>query len=259
MTIRPTIADIDLDGRPDILIAGTNWLYAFDDQLLFKTNYPKQIDDGQPDANAITRITVADIRDGGPPEMIVINEVGNVYAYGDELSYGFPLNSGEQMAPYSNSAAVVLYDSTGGKFGYLGGDGWFYAWDTDKDTTSNFWPMATGSPDGSSEFDQSKLGPLVLADAGLPSERFYNYPNPVMNGQTTIRYYLGENANSVSLNIYSLNGTVVASFDGSTFGGVDNEQVWDCSDVTPGVYRCIIEADMGSSIETAFTDIAIIR
>jgi len=93
----------------------------------------------------------------------------------------------------------------------------------------------------------------------LDDQRFFNYPNPARDGWTTIRYYLGSDANSVRLNIYDLSGREIARLDGTTQGGLDNEVIWDCSDVTAGVYRCVIEVAFPGATESAFTDIAVIR
>ena len=105
-------------------------------------------------------------------------------------------------------------------------------------------------------------GMYTLHNPGHPAfddSRYYNYPNPVWGDQTHIRYYLGTDAASVELRIFDLSGREITSLHGTTTGGIDNEVLWDCTGVTTGVYRCVITVDLGSSSETAFTDIAIIR
>ena len=74
----------------------------------------------------------------------------------------------------------------------------------------------------------------------LDEEKFYNYPNPVLDGSTTIRYFLGKDATAVQLNIFDLSGQQVVTLEGGTVGGSDNEVFWDCQSVTTGVYRCVI-------------------
>ncbi|RKX26823.1 MAG: hypothetical protein DRP45_02605, partial [Candidatus Zixiibacteriota bacterium] len=135
---------------------------------------------------------------------------------------------------------------------------WFYAWEVDLDTTSMFWPMGGSDPHGSFAM-QGNLPPIKTYATSFPEEKFYNYPNPVTEGSTRIRYFLGQDANSVSLNLYDLSGVRVAVFDGATGGGTDHEITWNCGSVTPGVYRCVIEVDFGGESTTAFTDIAVIR
>ncbi|HWR84131.1 MAG TPA: T9SS type A sorting domain-containing protein, partial [Candidatus Deferrimicrobium sp.] len=255
VTTNPVAADLDRDGYPDIVIGGTNAIYAFDRTLTLLTDFPMAAGDRFLDDDVIAAPVVADIDRGGPPEVVFPTLVGNVYSFGDDLSNGFPLSGGERAA----GAAVILSDSSGGKLGYLGSDGWFYLWEVDKDTSTDYWPMGGHDAAGTFAFDQSRLSePTPIAEL-LPDERFYNYPNPVTDGSTVIRYYLGEDAAGVRIKLFDLSGTRVAELHGATAGGLDHEQVWDCSHVTPGVYRCILEADFGGRTETAFTDIAVIR
>jgi hypothetical protein len=153
----------------------------------------------------------------------------------------------------------VFHDSTGGKFGYLGGDGWFYAWEVDVDTAADSWRMAGGGPAGSFAMASGALGPTTAPQAGFDKKRFFNYPNPVRGTATTIRYFLSDDAESVSLRLFDMSGYKMTELRGTTYGGIDNEVVWECAGVQPGVYRCVIEVKTGGTTETAFTDIALVR
>jgi len=255
----PTVGDVDLDGYPEVIVGGRDEVIALNAELVFKTDFPLEVTDRFPDADVIAGPIVADIESGGRPELIFPSSRGNFYSYGDGLSYGFPLSNGEQREFVSATPAVLFHDSTGGKLGYLGGDGWFYAWDVDPDTVRNFWSMNGADPAGTFAFDPLKLPTPGLPSTAFDEERFFNYPNPVRDGQTTIRYYLGAEAQSVRLKVFDLSGRQIASMSGATLGSADNEVTWDCSDVTAGVYRCVIEVSFGGSTESAFTDIAVIR
>lgn len=255
MTTNPIAGDVDHDGYPDIIIGGTNAIYAFNHKLILKTDFPVEVNDRFPDDDIIAPPVIADIESGGWPEIIFPTMVGNVYSFGLEMSYGFPLSGGERGA----GSPVLFSDSTGGKLGYLGADGWFYTWDVSLDTVTNYWPMGGHDPAGTFAFNQSKLVEPSQYTNVFPEERFYNYPNPVVDGSTRIRYFLGEDAVRVNMKIYDLSGLEIAKLTGPTSGGTDHEREWNCSNVTPGVYRCMIEVDFGGHTETAFTDIAVIR
>lgn len=253
--VNPIVTDLDRDGRPDVAVGGINQLIAFNRELTLKTGFPIEIDDRFVGTDVIAAPVSADFDAGSAAELVVPTQVGNIYSYGDGLSYGFPLSGGERGI----GSAVIFHDSTGGYLGYVGIDGWFYAWEINVDTSAAYWPMGGADPGGSFALNSGTLDDMETLSTRLPEDRFYNYPNPVVDGTTNIRYYLSEAASRVVLTIYDLSGREIAALDGPTSGGIDNEVVWVCGDVTPGVYRCVIDAQFDGGSEVSHTDIAIIR
>ena len=258
ITTDPIAGDFDLDGYPEVVVGGVNSVMAFNNDLLLKTNFPIEVDDRFPQSAVIADPIMVDEESGGGPELVFPNSVGNFYSHGASLSYGFPLSSGEQLRYGSGSPAVKFSDGSDGLFGYLGGDGWFYAWYVDSDTEHDFWPMNGGGPEGRFRFDPAKLPSPAAASSDFDESRYYNYPNPV-HDETRIRYYLGADARSVDLDIFDMSGVRITELSGPTAGGTDNELVWDCSDVGTGVYRCVITVVYPEKTHTAFTDIAIVK
>ena len=254
-TSNPVISDFDLDGYPDIIIGGTGAVYSFNFELTLKTDFPIEPSDKFTNDDVIAAPISADIEAGGAAEVIFPSETGNIYSFGSEASFGFPLSAGELGA----GSPVYTADANTGKLGFLGADGWFYLWDVARDTSKNFWPMGGQNPAGTYVFDQGTLTSPAPFTTSFDKERFFNYPNPVTTGSTTIRYYLGQDARSVTLKIFDLSGREVHTLSGGTSGQIDNIVIWNCADVTPGVYRCVIEVNYDGPIETAFTDIAVIR
>lgn len=256
LTTNPIAADINYDGYPEIIFGGKNAVYAFNYQLTPITSFPITVNDRYPNDFVVSSPIVADIDRGESAEIIFPTANGNIYSHNpDEATFGFPLSAGEMGI----GSPVFVNDSTGGKIGYLGLDGWFYLWHVDIDSTKNFWAMNGGDPGGSFKFDDSKLPALKNENNEFDENKFYNYPNPISDGYTTLRYYLNKDASAVNFSIYDLSGEEIAFLSGPTVGMVDNELVWNCSSVTPGVYRCIIKVDYGDDIKTAFCDIAIIK
>jgi hypothetical protein len=198
---------------------------------------------------------MSNIEAGDPSEIIFPSLTGNVDSFGIRPSYGFPLSAGEISA----GSPVYTSDASTGKLGFLGADGWFYLWDVASDTTKNFWPMGGHDPAGTYVFDENILPSPKPLSSTFDKDKFFNYPNPVTDGSTTIQYYLGEDAQSVALKIFDLSGREVYAASGSTTGRRDNRVTWNCTDVTPGVYRCVIEVNFNGPTESAFTDIAVIR
>lgn len=266
----PIVADIDDDGYPDIVVGGRTKFYAYNREFTQMTDYPKslstkinkRVDELEfndrlrmQDDVVIWGGIVADIDRGGRNEVILPTDLGNIYAVGSQPTFGFPISGGEKSA----GSPVFFNDGDEGRLGYLGADGWFYMWRVDSDTSRNYWPMGGADAGGSFALDNSALPEPATFSELFPEKKFYNYPNPVTSGETTIRYFLGENASNVSFKIYDLSGEEVATLSGPTAGGVDNELIWNCGSITPGIYRCVAEVDFGSSTETAHTDIAVIR
>lgn len=253
----PVAADLDGDGYPEIVIGGWGKLYAYDRNLITVTDFPLSFDDRFPNDLVVAPALVADLDDDNLPELIFPTQSGNLYAIDDGHSYGFPLSGGERV----NGSPLILSDDTGIKLGYRGDDGWFYLWDWWASTPGSLdvqWSMLGGDAAATFVFDQSRLPQIDSSFSLLPESQYFGYPNPVTEGSTTLRYFLGRSATSVSFSIYDLAGTEIASFPGGLDMGV-NEMSWQCGDVTPGVYRCMIDVDFGGQTETAFTDIAIIR
>lgn len=254
MTANPVATDLDLDGRPDVIIPGTNSLYAFDQRLLPKNDFPQLLDDRVPQVDVIAAPITGELDRSGSPEIIVPNDLGSVHAVNRGEVSGFPLNGGVKAA----GSCVLMTDVTGGYLGYVGADGWFYLWQVDSDSTRNVWPMGGHDPSGSFTLDQKQIGPPKEFADPFPGGQFFNYPNPVTSGTANFRYFLAKSPDRVILTVYDLSGRKVTEFPGTAVVG-QNEQSWDCSSVTPGVYRCRIQVDFAGDTRTAFTDVAVIR
>jgi M6 family metalloprotease-like protein len=241
------------DGNPRILIGGPGKLYAIDNNGFLVSDFPVETDDRYPDAEVFLAPVTGDIAGSAEQEIIFSSFAGSVYAHGAEPVYGFPLNGGE----FSSGSCVVFHDSTGGKFGYIGADGWFYSWDTENSDSSAVWPMYGHDPEGTNAL--LNLPAPTHSRETVNEKSYFSYPNPVTTGQTTIRYQLGANVSAAQFAIYDLSGVEIARFAGTHHEGT-NEYAWDCGSVTPGVYRCMLEVkSMSGDNKKIFTDIAVIR
>jgi flagellar hook assembly protein FlgD len=93
----------------------------------------------------------------------------------------------------------------------------------------------------------------------LPKERVYNWPNPVYDTKTFIRYFINGNASSVNIRILDLSGELVTKLVGTTFPNNDNEVIWDVSKVSSGLYYGVVEATIDGSVETKVIKIAVVK
>jgi hypothetical protein len=93
----------------------------------------------------------------------------------------------------------------------------------------------------------------------LPKERVYNWPNPVYDSKTFIRYFINGNASSVNIRILDLTGELVTKLTGTTFPNNDNEVIWDVSKVSSGLYYGVVEATIDGSVEAKVIKIAVVK
>ena len=92
----------------------------------------------------------------------------------------------------------------------------------------------------------------------MPVKTVYNYPNPTEGNITTIRYYLRDEAN-VLVKIYDMAGELVDELTGTSFPEIDNEVVWDITNVESGVYLASVKAESDSESNTAIIKIAVVK
>ncbi|MEP0828069.1 MAG: hypothetical protein HRF51_06060 [bacterium] len=249
----PALADLDDDGYADIIIGAQGKIHALDRNFITLLDFPLIIDRAYPSDFVIASPTVADIDGDGRQDVVVMTASGNCYAFGPELLYQFPISAGG----IGISPALTYRKSNGGGLGVLGGDGWFYSYDVSFDSARADWPMGGANAHGTYFLPTSKLGEVVNIADNLPAEKFFCYPNPTLDGKTTIRYFLGREA-SVTLTMYDLSGKEVDRFSLPSNRGTV-EWPWNGSALPTGVYRCLLQADFGNDVRSAFTDIAIIK
>ncbi len=276
ITVNPVVADIDEDGYADIITCGRNKIYAMNRGFTSLTNFPVTIDIRYPGAIVISTPVVADIDGDQEQDIIFVTNAGNCYAFDSDPAFGFPLAVGglsanavllpgydfgepvfKDIALYGLGSVVVYPRESGGGLGFLGGDGWFYAYDILYDTAHADWPMYGGDASGTFNLPGSRLG-IPAAQESFPPDEFFCYPNPTVTGRTTIRYFLGQAA-EIDLKIFDMSGRLMLERRLNGQGGIANEFDWNGSSLPSGVYRCIIEADFGGFSRSAFTDIAIAR
>ncbi|MFC2149952.1 hypothetical protein ACFLQV_00465 [Calditrichota bacterium] len=96
------------------------------------------------------------------------------------------------------------------------------------------------------------------SDPILPLELCYNWPNPVRDGSTNIRYFLNRQAN-VNVDIYDLMGEKVASLVGDSEPGYHHEIPWNTNGVGRGAYFAIVKAEDNGTSESKRIKIAVIN
>jgi len=105
-----------------------------------------------------------------------------------------------------------------------------------------------------------QTGNIPVSYSGkLPSDKVYNWPNPVYDNQTFIRYYLNGSASNVSVKILDLSGELITTLPGTSNSNSDNEVKWDVSNIQSGIYYGVVSADIDGNTETEVIKIAVVK
>ncbi len=276
ITVNPVIADMSNNGYPDIILSGSNRVYALDRNLTLLTDFPATIDRSYSDETVVSAPVVADIDNDGRQDVMVVTTNGNLYALGPQRLHNFPINAGNvradsiltfngnwgrrfvPVAANDVGSPVVFSKTDRGGLGFLGADGWFYSYDVWYNENRADWAMYGGGADGSLEFSNGRIIAPLAATTDFPADSLYCYPNPTLDGQTQLRYFVGGNA-SVAVRLFDLTGVLVYEDEFNGEGGTSNERQLNLSFLPTGIYRCKVKVNISGSESSNYTDIAIVK
>lgn len=260
----PALADIDGDGIRDIVVFSGNKIHVYNHAGATLDYFPKLIPSAQP----ITSYPiVADVDADGDVDIVAVARDGLVVAYDKSgtMASGFPLQAGTG----NQSVAAFSYSAPGNQLVQQG----LVVASSDDGSIAGWWTGSSGPAQqqmrGSTwlqyQHDAQHTGLAIEPLTGTPlsssffaKERAYNWPNPVYDGRTFIRYFVSENA-TVKIRVFDLAGDLVAEFNGPGIAGVDNEVEWNVRDVQSGIYLARIEASGPGKSETAIVKVAVVK
>jgi len=263
----PALADIDGDGRKDIIVFSGNKIFAINHAGVILDNFPITTLTSK---TILTSPIVADLNGDGLPDIVAVTQEGLIVAYdrSGKLLSGFPLQSGinngsTPAAFYIPSDCLSCADIG---LAVASDDGNVYAWKTGTLTTGPAAPPAMPWPQYMHDAQSTGLSDTVLQihsnpNGFFPAARAYNWPNPVgrENGfKTHIRYFVGSDA-TVHIKIFDIAGDLVTELQGQATGGIDNEVEWDVSGIQSGVYLAHIDATGSGGSGSAVIKIAVVK
>lgn len=249
----PVLADVNSDGKQEIIFNGDNKIYALNSGGVLIDNFPFGLN------SVITSgISVADVNNDNVYDLLFVTSSGDLYAYGvnGNVVPGFPVSVGPNTA--STPALANLNDTLG--IIVAGGDGYLYAFKTgsvynpDKVLWKNYLKDSYLS---NNDFSSGNVP--VTYSGKLPSDRVYNWPNPVYGNETYIRYYLNGSASSVNVKILDLSGELLTTLKGTVIPNADNEVQWNSAGVQSGIYFAVVEAVIDGSNETQIIKMAVVK
>ncbi len=248
------VADINADGTNDIIINGSNFLYAINKFGNIIERFPISARNtysfnGNP--------LIIDLDSDTSPDLLVTISTGSLYAFSNnvEIKNAFPFQISNNpihsyaIAQLNGNKVLLSIDERGLLTAYEIQSAFVSSY--------NMWTQAWSDPQRSGIVLPSPYE-VYRANELMPKQRAYNWPNPVTTQTTNIRYYLEEQAD-VTIKIYNLAGELVTTLYDKGEGGTDNEVVWNVKDIQTGIYIAHIEAKSSATTATTTIKIAVVK
>lgn len=247
------LGDVNQDGKQEIIFISEGKLYCINNNGVVLDNFPFSYNQ-----NVSSGISIADVNNDNVFDLVFAGQNGDMYAYGIDgnIVNGFPVKVGPNTK--STPSFVNINDTLA--IAVFSGDGYLYAYKTNTVYNENkiLWKNYLKDKYFSNNNFLIFNNPLSYSEK-LPQNKIYNWPNPVYDSRTYIRYFLNGNASSVEIKILDLSGELITKIKGSSYSNSENEVVWDVSSVQSGIYYGIIEANIDGTTESKIIKIAVVK
>lgn len=250
----PTLADINSDGLQEIIFNADGFVYAINSKGVLLENFPVNFD------KIITSgISVADVNNDNIFDLIFASSNGDLYAYGTDgnIVSGFPVLVGPNTV---STPSIANFNDTLGILVFCG-DGYLYGFKTNTLYIANnvLWRNYLSNSSLSNNNYISDNSGTATYSGKLPSSQVYNWPNPVYENSTFIRYFINGISTGVKVKILDLSGELITELPATSYSNADNEIKWDVSGVQSGIYYGVVEAQIDGSTETQVIKIAVVK
>ena len=243
------IADINRDGKLDIVVGTGSSLSVFNRNGTRVENFPFKTTDG---GNVIGCPVVIGLKNSNSLAIVFGSTNGQVYAITEKgkMLPGFPLQTGGIVSSLAISNEYLSAAST---------DSSIYFWRVNNlfDTAKVYWNGFLADKNNSNFIDNKSLISQKSSEL-LPKKFAYNWPNPVYSGSTNIRYFLGKSG-TVKIKIVNLAGELVEELNGTSYAGMDNEVQWNISKIQSGIYFAQITASGSGEEQSQIVKIAVVK
>jgi hypothetical protein len=255
------VGNVNSFSLTDLKQDGNNYIVVNDGENVEVFNLTGSLADNFPfgDPNSVGfNVTplAADFEGDDNSEIISLTDDGRIFSLdgaSGNIVNGFPLASGS-----GSVVTPVIYNSDGSmNIAVLNNENVLSGWSISSVEENIFWSEENGDAQNTSFIDAAENTNRI--NEFFPSSRAYNYPNPVYDSETNIRYYVSEDS-KINIKIFDLAGDFVAEMNDDAQGGMDNETTWNVSEIQSGVYLARIEALSASNrSEFAIVKIAVVK
>jgi hypothetical protein len=245
-------SDLKSDGSNYLVVTNGNKLEAFNLRGARADNFPFTLVDDEFNGWLLS----ADIEGDSKSEIIAFTKKGNIIAINGgsgKIVDGFPISIGASnfaspcLFTFDNKICLSVVDVNNK----------FNSWKISSIISKIDWSELNGN-----RLNQSFISEYPsnnVSNKFFPVNKAYNYPNPVYESTTAIRFFVSEDAD-VSIKIYDLSGGKVDQLHTLANGGFDNEIIWNVSSIQSGIYLARIEAkSITGKVESAIIKIAVVK
>ena len=253
------IGDVNGDGYPDAVFVGYNLVYALDRSGVVLSGFPVTVTKNLPEYSFLSDPLVMDVTGDSLPEILIGTNGGMLMAFnskGKAVTDGFPISAGNFEYGETVYPMTFFVDKTMDSlstpqvyaFQRHSASGYNLAKaSTDSDVMARSWSIPGAGYERSNFFDASKLPEPVASDSVESIEEFFVYPNPVRGGVANVRYTLGMNAKSTTLEFYDITGLCVFSKKlGAASKGANQADQLDISRLGSDVYTARLKVKFTS-------------
>lgn len=211
------VADMQGDGRPEVVFLGHNKVYALDFHGIPLPGFPARFSRGIPEYEFLTDPLLIDVAGDSLPEILAPAPGGLLYAFsskGKMLENQYPLQAGSFEYGDTTRPMTILagnaIDSLKGIELYAFHRNHVSAFRLANSKQMNtHWAMPGNGNERSSWFDASVLKDPVEEKNKDEIQDFYVYPNPVRGGIAKSRFDIGADAEYAKIEIFDITGLCV--------------------------------------------------
>ncbi|HRI47140.1 MAG TPA: T9SS type A sorting domain-containing protein, partial [Ignavibacteriaceae bacterium] len=247
------IGDLKNDGNNYIVFTANNNLIAMNINGVIADNFPLKLNDA---SKFLNPIRIADFSGDSNAEVVAQADNGNLYSIdgtSGKITEGFPIaidvstfHTGN-FFEHENKSAFANFSQSGN----------LSSWIISDSKGSFYWNGNSGCNQNTNFVASASVASSI--NSFFPKNKAYNYPNPVYESETFIRYFISEDS-KINIKIFDISGDLVDELSGSGRGGFDNEISWNVKNIQSGVYLARIEAQSNSDKkESAIIKIAVVK